>query len=84
MRGVMGLAWSGVMELVEHFIFISWHGDVQYACLVVPAQYDSTLETPSPILCDFIFSWSAFMRCSASSFIWYLIQKLSTKRVKSI
>ena len=29
--GVLGPAWSGVLELVERFLYISWHGDVQYA-----------------------------------------------------
>ena len=53
--GVLGLSWSGVQELVEQLLYISWHGDVQYAFLVVPVQCDATVETPCPILCDFIF-----------------------------
>ena len=50
---------SGVLELVERFLHISWHGYVQYACLVFPVWCDSTVDTHSPILCDFIF----FLEC---------------------
>ena len=53
--GVLGLAWSGVMKLLERFLHISWHGDVHYACLILPVQCDTTVETYSPILCDIIF-----------------------------
>ena len=82
--GVMVLAWSGVMKLLERFLYISWDGDVHYACLVVPVQCDATVDTPCPILCDFIFSWIACMRCSASSFLCYLIPKSPTTKVKVI
>ena len=53
------LAWSVVMKLVECLLYISWNGDVQYACIVVPVQCDATVETPSPILCDLVF----FLEC---------------------
>ena len=56
---VLGFPWSGVLELVERFLYISWYGDVQYALLVVPVQCDATVETPIPILCDLIF----FLEC---------------------
>ena len=52
---VLGSAWCGVLKLVERFLYISWHGDVQYACLAAPVQCDATVETPSPILHDLIF-----------------------------
>ena len=52
MCGVLGLAWIGVLKLVEHFLYISWHGDVQYAYLIVLVHCDATVETPSPIFCD--------------------------------
>ena len=55
MWGVLGSAWSGMLKLLERFLYIYWHGDVQYACLVVPVQCDATVETPSPILCNIIF-----------------------------
>ena len=48
-----------MLELVESFLHISWHGDVQYACLLVTVQCDATVETPSPILCDLII----FLEC---------------------
>ena len=57
--GVLGLDCSGVLKLVDHLLSISWHEDVQYACLVFPVQCDATVKTPSPILCDLIF----FMEC---------------------
>ena len=82
--GVLGLDWGEVLELVERFLYISCHGDVQYASLVVPVQCDSTVENPCPILCDFIFSWSACMRFSESPFIWYLIPKSFTTMVKVV
>ena len=56
---VLGLACIEVLKLLELLINMSWHGDVQYACLVVPVQCDTTVETPSPILCDIIF----FLEC---------------------
>ena len=59
MCGVMGLAGSGVMKHVHRFLYTSWHGDVQYACLIVLVQCDTTVETPSPIFCDLIF----FLEC---------------------
>ena len=40
---------------MERVLYISWHVDVQYAYLVVPVQCDANVETPSPILCDFIY-----------------------------
>ena len=55
MCGVLGSALSGVLKLVERFLYISWHGDVQYACLVDPVQCDATVETTSPILCGLKF-----------------------------
>ena len=44
-----------MMELVECFLEIYCHGDVQYAVLVVPVQCDATVNTPVTILCYFIF-----------------------------
>ena len=38
MGGVLRLAWGGVLELVEIFLYISWNGDIQYGGLVVPVQ----------------------------------------------
>ena len=52
---MLGLAQSGALKLVERFHYITLHGDVQCAYLVVPVQCDSTVETPIPILCDLIF-----------------------------
>ena len=46
-------------KLVERLLYISWHGDLQYACLIVPFKCDATIETPTPILCDLIF----FLEC---------------------
>ena len=83
-RGVLGSSWSGVLKLMERFLYISCNIDVQYACLVFPVQCDAAVDTPGTILCDFIFSWIAYMRCSDSSFLWYLIPNLSTTMVKVI
>ena len=52
---VMWLDWSGVLELVECFLYISWHGYVQYYRLVVSVQCDATVKTPCPILCYLIY-----------------------------
>ena len=57
--GMLGSVWSGVLELVERFLCISWNGDFQYAYLVVPVQCDSIVYTPCPILCALIF----FLEC---------------------
>ena len=59
MWGVLGSDWSGVLKIVERFLYISWHGDVQYAFLIVPLQCDANVETPSTILCYLIF----FLKC---------------------
>ena len=56
---MLGLAWGGVPELVDSFLYILCHGDIQYACLIVPVQCDATVENPCPILCVFIF----FLEC---------------------
>ena len=53
--GVLRLEWIGVLELVECFLEISWHGDVHYDGLVVPVQCDATIKTPCQILCYLIF-----------------------------
>ena len=55
MRGVLGLAWSGVTELVDDFLYISWNIDVHYSGLVVPVKCGATVETTCTILCYFIF-----------------------------
>ena len=44
---------------MERFLYIYWHGDVQYARLIVPVKCDASVDTPSPILCNFIF----FLEC---------------------
>ena len=69
----MGLAWVRVLELVESFLHISWHGDVQYACLLVTVQCDATVETPSPILCDIIFLLECMyeVQCIHFSLVFY-------------
>ena len=56
----------------------------KYAGLVVPVQCDAIVDTPCLILCGFIFSWSEFIRCSASSLLWCIIPKSSTVRVNFI
>ena len=84
MLEVMGLAWSGVPKRFKRFIYMSWHRDVQYACIVVPFQWDVTVETSIKILCDLIFSWSAFMRLIVSYFLLYFMPKLSTIRANLI
>ena len=43
MGGVLGSAWGGVLELVERFLYIYYHGDVQYAGLVLPVLCDSNV-----------------------------------------
>ena len=54
MGGVLRSDWGGVLELVELFLGISWHGYFQYDRLVFLVQCDSTIKTPCPILCYFI------------------------------
>ena len=49
------LAWSVVMKLVECLLYISWNGDVQYACLVVPVKCDANVETTCTTMDDLIF-----------------------------
>ena len=44
-----------MMELVKCFLDLYWHGDVQYAGLVVPVQCDAIEKTTCPILCYLIF-----------------------------
>ena len=51
----MRLDWSGVLEIVEVLLDILYHGDVQYAVLLVPVQCNSAINTPFPILCCIIF-----------------------------
>ena len=72
--GVLGFACSGVVKLVDRFLYTSWYVDA-------PVQCDATVDTPSPILCGVIFSWSAYMRCIASYFIFNSIPKSLTTRV---
>ena len=55
MRGVLGLNWSGVLEILYRFLYISWNGDVQYACLVVPVKCDANVETTCTTMDDLIF-----------------------------
>ena len=70
---VMGLDCSGALKLVDRFPYISWHGDVQYACLVVPVQCEATVENPSPILCDLIFFFECMyeVQCLLFSLVFY-------------
>ena len=48
------------MKRVDRFLYMSCHGDIQYACLVVPVQCDATVEASSPIFRDLIF----FLECT--------------------
>ena len=75
---------GGALELVERFLGISYHGDIQYARLIVPVQCDANVKTPCPTLCYSIFSWNGFMRCWASFLLWYMIPKSLTTRVNLI
>ena len=52
---VLWLNFSGVMEIVDFFLDISWHVYVQYAVLVVPVHYNATVKAPYLILCYLIF-----------------------------
>ena len=71
--GVLESACSGVLKLVERFLYIYWHGDVQYAFLLVPVQCDATVENPSPILCDIIFLLECMyeVNCVLFSLVFY-------------
>ena len=75
--GVLRSDWSGIQKIMECFLDISWHGDVQCSGHVVISQCDATVNTPWPILCYLISSDIAFMRCWASFLLCYLMPKLS-------
>ena len=47
--------WSGVLELVDCFLDISWHGNFQFYGLIVSVKCDATVNNPFPILCYLIF-----------------------------
>ena len=59
MREVLRSDWSGVFELMECFLEISWHGNVHYAGHILPVKCDYTVKTTCPILCYLIF----FLEC---------------------
>ena len=84
MGAVLYSGCSGVLKILEVFLGILWHGDVQYAGLVVPVWFNATVETPYQILCYLIFFCSAFMRCWEYSFIWYLMPNSSDTRINMI
>ena len=82
--GVLGLAWSGVLKLVERFLYISWHVYFQYACLVVTVQCDATVETPSPIFCDIISLLECMYEVHYVLFLLYFISNISTTSMNVI
>ena len=44
-----------MLELVELFLEIYWHGDVQSSGITFPVSRYSAVKTPSPIFCYLIF-----------------------------
>ena len=60
-----------VLERVECFFDVSWHEDIQYACIVIPVQSNATVNTPCLILCYLILFLECI--CEAMGFLLSLI-----------
>jgi hypothetical protein len=53
-RRVLGLTEGSMMETVEGFYHIPWHGDVHGVAIVIPCHVHSQVEQTGPIDGDYV------------------------------
>ena len=54
-RGIFRFCWEYVLEFVEGFADVVWHGEGDCVVDVVPLQGDADVEFGFPIYSDFVF-----------------------------
>ena len=52
--GLIRYCWLGVMELVEHFGYVPWHGHVDVAFVILTVEGQAHVDRYGPVVSDLV------------------------------